>query len=214
METRPVKRDIFALRLCEAMARRGESCTSVGAAVGLTAGTISRYCNNLIAKPKAGVVRMIAEYLHAPESWLMGYDTPIDGINAKDVMMVEPRNVPMLGQVAAGAPILADQQIDAYFQADSERADFCLKVKGDSMIGARINDGDIVFIHAQPDVADGEIAVVLVDDEATLKRVYKMGDRVVLRAENPAYPPIELDRRAGKIVRILGKAIAFTSAVR
>jgi transcriptional regulator with XRE-family HTH domain len=87
METRPVKRDIFALRLCEAMARRGESCTSVGAAVGLTAGTISRYCNNLIAKPKAGVVRMIAEYLHAPESWLMGYDTPIDGINAKDVMI-------------------------------------------------------------------------------------------------------------------------------
>ena len=209
MDYRPVRREIFAGRLVEAMVRRGESCATVGAAVGLSAGTISRYCNNLIAKPKTPVVGMIATYLRVPASWLMGYDSPVDGIEAKDVLMVEPRNVPMLGQVAAGAPIYADQQIDCFFQAGAEKADFCLKVKGDSMIGARINDGDIVFIHAQPDVDDGEIAVVLIDDEATLKRVYKMGDRVILRAENPAYPPIELDRRDGKVVRILGKAIAF-----
>ncbi len=209
MEKRPVIPEIFAKRLSQMIAERGESCHSVAAAVHMSAGTISRYCNKLIDKPKTAVVWMLAEYLRVDPTWLMGYDAPYT--QAADLMPVEARRVPMLGQIAAGRPIYADEQHDCYVEANADRADFCLKVKGDSMIGARIYDGDTVFIHAQPDVEDGEIAVVLIDDEATLKRVYKMGDRIILRAENPAYPPMEFCKSDGKVLRILGKAVAFQS---
>ena len=209
MEKRPVIPEEFAKRLTNLLAERGESCRSVGDAVHLSAGTISRYCNNLIDKPKMAVVRMLAEHFRVSPEWLMGYDAPEDQATMSGLMPVERRRIPMLGQIAAGQPITADEEHDCYVEADTERADFCLRVKGDSMIGARIYDGDTVFIHAQPDVEDGEIAVVLIDDEATLKRVYKLGDRVVLRAENPAYPPMEFHKADGKTLRILGKAIAF-----
>ena len=211
MENKSVIPEIFAKRLTQLMAERGESCYSIADAVHLSAGTISRYSRNLIDKPKTAVVRMIAEYLRVSPLWLMGHDTPADAALAAGLMPVEAQRLPMLGQVAAGEPIYADEQHDCYVQAGAERADFCLRVKGDSMIGARIFDGDVVFIHAQPDVEDGEIAVVLIDDEATLKRVYKLGDRIILRAENPAYPPMEFCRTDGKTVRILGKAVAFQS---
>lgn len=209
MELKPVIPEIFAKRLTQTMAERGLSCHAIGRAVHLSAGTISRYCNNLIDKPKTAVVLMLADFLKVAPEWLMGYESPLESINIAGLQQVEQRLVPMLGNIAAGTPIYADQQHDCYVETGAQKADFCLKVKGDSMIGARIHDGDIVFIHAQPDVEDGEIAVVLVDDEATLKRVYKMGDRVVLRAENPAYPAMEFNRADGKVVRILGKAIAF-----
>lgn len=209
MEKRPVITEEFAKRLTQMMAERGESCHSVAAAVHLSAGTISRYCNNLIDRPKTAVVRMLAEYLRVSPQWLMGYESPEEQAKAAGMLPVEARHIPMLGQIAAGQPIYADEQHDCYVEAGADRADFCLRVKGDSMIGARIFDGDIVFIHAQPDVEDGEIAVVLIDDEATLKRVYKLGDRVILRAENPAYPPMEFCKSDGKVLRILGKAIAF-----
>lgn len=209
MEKRPVKPEEFAKRLTHLLAERGETCRSVADAVHLSAGTISRYCNNLIDKPKMAVVRMLAEYFGVAPEWLMGYETPEQQAHQAGLLPVERRRIPMLGQIAAGQPITADEEHDCYVEADAERADFCLRVKGDSMIGARIYDGDIVFIHAQPDVDDGEIAVVLIDDEATLKRVYKMGDRIILRAENPAYPPMEFCKSDGKILRILGKAIAF-----
>lgn len=211
MEQKPVKSDIFARRLVQKMAERGESCYTIAKAVHLSAGTISRYCNNLIDKPKTAVVRMMAEYLRVSPEWLMGYDAPEEPVRPANLLPVETRRIPMLGQVAAGQPILADEQHDCYVEAGADHADFCLRVKGDSMIGARIYDGDIVFIRAQPDVEDGEIAVILIDDEATLKRVYKLGDRVILRAENPAYPPMEFSKADGKVLRILGKAIAFQS---
>ncbi|HLS52873.1 MAG TPA: S24 family peptidase, partial [Tissierellaceae bacterium] len=87
----------------------------------------------------------------------------------------------------------------------------CLKVKGDSMIGARINDGDIVFIREQPCVENGEIAAVMIDNEVTLKRFYKNGGLVMLRSENPKYQPLMYTKEDFKQVRILGKAIFFQS---
>lgn len=209
MEKKPVKPEEFATRLTNLLAERGETCRSVGAAVHLSAGTISRYCNNQIDKPKTAVVKMLAEYFGVAPEWLMGYESPEQQALAAGLMPVEHRRIPMLGEIAAGQPITATEEHECYVECDAARADFCLRVKGDSMIGARIYDGDIVFIHAQPYVKDGEIAVVLIDDEATLKRVYKLGDRIILRAENPAYPPMEFSQNDGKTLRILGKAIAF-----
>lgn len=115
------------------------------------------------------------------------------------------KEVPLLGTIAAGSPILADDNVEGYVDVDKTvQADFCLRVKGTSMINANIYDGDIVFIHKQSDVDDGEIAAVLIEDEATLKRVYKFAGHVQLRAENPRFKPIDLN--GDQNVRILGKA--------
>ena len=82
------------------------------------------------------------------------------------------------------------------------------------MIGARIYDGDIIFVKQQDDVEDGELAAVLIDDEAMLKRVFKLGDRMQLRSENPAYPPIMISDQDSIQVQILGKAVAFQSTIK
>lgn len=92
-------------------------------------------------------------------------------------------------------------------------ADFCLRCKGDSMIGARINDGDLVYIKQQDDVDDGQIDAVLVDDEATLKRVYRQGRSVILKSENPAYTPMVIAEDDERRIRIIGRAVAFLSRV-
>ena len=97
---------------------------------------------------------------------------------------------------------------------DALNADFCLRCKGDSMIEARIHDGDIVFIRQQPEVDNGEIAAILIGDETTLKRVYRSGDTLTLMAANPTYPPMVYTGEQLTSVRILGKAVNFLSAVK
>lgn len=113
--------------------------------------------------------------------------------------------------------IFADEQFEAYVEAGANiKADFCLRAKGDSMIGARIYDGDIVFIHKQEMVDDGEIAAVLIDDEATLKRVnyYPEKNLLILKAENSKYEDLIYTGEELNHIRILGKAVAFQSDIR
>ena len=120
--------------------------------------------------------------------------------------------VPLLGTIACGEPILAAENIEDNVEIPEHiHADFALRCKGDSMINARIHDGDIVYIRQQPAVNNGEIAAVLIGDEATLKRVYVYEDHVVLQPENPAYEPLVYFKAAMQAVRILGKAVGFTS---
>jgi len=131
-----------------------------------------------------------------------------------NVFPIVTKKVPLLGTIAAGVPIYADENFDGYRECTEDiDADFCLKIQGDSMIGARINDGDIVFIKKQPDVDNGEIAAVLIEDEATLKRVYKEKDSLILQAENPRYAPIVYTAESYVECRIMGKAVAFQSDV-
>ena len=123
--------------------------------------------------------------------------------------------VPLLGSIACGSPIFAEENIEEYLACPpSVSADFCLYCKGDSMIGARINDGDIVYIHSQSDVENGEIAAVLVEDEATLKRVYKQSGKLILKPENADYEPFVYVGEEMSRIKILGKAVAFLSGVR
>ena len=112
--------------------------------------------------------------------------------------------------------ILAEQNIAEIITVPDavKGADFALTCKGDSMINARIFDGDIVYIHLQDTVENGEIAAVLIGDEATLKRVYHTPGRLTLRPCNPMYPDFEFSGEDLNKIRILGKAIAFTSMVR
>ncbi|MBU9738871.1 LexA family protein [Diplocloster agilis] len=130
---------------------------------------------------------------------------------------IELKKFPLLGEIACGEPIFASEDRESYILAGTNiKADFCLKAKGDSMINARIFDGDIVFIREQPSVNDGEIAAVIIEDEATLKRTYfnRENNTLQLVAENPAYRPLIYTGETLNTIRILGKAVAFQSDVR
>lgn len=181
--------------------------------VGLTEATLSRYEKGIMS-PKRTTIKVLAEFFGVNPLWLMGIE------NADKFPEDKPgfsyKKVPFLGTIAAGAPMLACESIGEYECTEqNENVDFCLKVKGDSMINARILDGDIVFIRKQPDVENGEIAAVIIDgEEVTLKRVYKVNGTVVLRAENPQYKDLIYSKKDMKSVQILGKAISFKSEVR
>ena len=127
----------------------------------------------------------------------------------------EMKRIPLIGTIACGAPILADEHIEEYIDTPKHiSADFALTCKGDSMINARIFDGDVVYIRQQETVENGEIAAVLIDGEATLKRVQLFEDHISLEPENPQYRPLVYWGEEMNDVRILGKAVAFTSAIR
>lgn len=129
-----------------------------------------------------------------------------------NIFPISVKRFPILGEIACGEPIYADEDHESYILANSNiKADFCLLAKGDSMINARINDGDVVFIHSQPTVENGEIAAVIIGDEATLKRVYIKANVVTLVAENPKYEPMVYAGEELENIRILGKAVCFMS---
>ncbi|MGN1404597.1 MAG: helix-turn-helix domain-containing protein [Ruminococcus sp.] len=130
----------------------------------------------------------------------------------ENIYPIKLKRFPLLGKIACGEPIYAEEDHESFVSADAEiRADFCLRASGDSMINAEIYDGDIVFIRKQPVVENGEIAAVIIEDEATLKRVYfdKAHERLQLIAENPAYAPLVYVGQELEYVRILGKAVAL-----
>ncbi len=141
----------------------------------------------------------------------------IDPYQYDNVMPITTHKIPLLGEIACGEPIFAQEDRESYIEAGTEiKADFCLRAKGDSMIGARILDGDIVFIRKQSIVDNGEIAAIIIDDEVTLKRVYYYTEEktIKLMSENPNYKPIVYTGNVLDQIRILGKAIYFQSDVR
>ncbi len=130
------------------------------------------------------------------------------------IPMPEMRKIPLLGSIACGDPILAMGNIEDNVDIPEHiHADFALRCKGDSMINARIFDGDIVYIRQQSSVENGEIAAVLIEEEATLKRVMLYQDHISLEPENPNYRPRVFWDEEMNNVRILGKAVAFTSTI-
>lgn len=157
----------------------------------------------------------IAEVLQTTPAALMGWGPTMPTIPDNIIPMPEMRKIPLLGAIACGAPILAEEHIEEYIDIPKHIvADFALTCKGDSMINARIFDGDIVYIHQQETVENGEIAAVLIDGEATLKRVRLFDDHISLEPENPQYRPLVFWGEEMNAIHILGKAVAFTSAVR
>lgn len=169
------------------------------------------------------VVEKIAKVFNVTPAYIMGWEerTPQQGslniFKLDNIFPISTQKIPFLGSVACGEPIYAEEDKESYIQLGTNvNADFCLRANGDSMVGARIHDGDLVFVRKQEMVDNGEIAVVLIGDEATLKRLfyYPESQKLVLQAENPKYAPFvyvgeELDQ-----IRILGKAVAFQSDVR
>ncbi len=153
------------------------------------------------------------------------YQTSVDYLIGKSEARAEPKKptippgfmpppkmkkVPLIGAIACGDPITALQNREGDVNAPEDmRCDFALKCHGDSMIGAGIHDGDVVYIRIQPEVENGEIAAVRIGDEATLKRVYLHSDYIELRPENPAFESIIRRRDEMNDVQIEGRAVGW-----
>lgn len=177
-------------------------------------GVIGKYEAGYVTNIKRPILERMAVALDTTPGYIMGWDFEPQAIPGAE-RLKEGEKIPLLGMIACGQPILADENIEAYVYADVRlHADFALRCRGNSMINARIFDGDIVYIKHQEEVANGEIAAVLIGDEATLKRFYRQPGYIELRAENPLYSPMIYEGERMAEVHVLGKAVAFLSTVR
>ena len=184
------------------------------AAVGINSGALSCYVNGKY-KPKQDAIHLLSKALNVSEAWLMGQDVPM-GSPPKTVKIEEvpdipgafvpefKKTVPILGRIAAGTPIFADEHIEYHVSVENENIDFALIVKGDSMANLILPDS-IVFVQQDAEIKNGVVVVALVNgDEATVKYFHRYGDHIVLRPENPNYPEQEYPVED---VTILGRVI-------
>lgn len=178
--------------------------------------TISKYETGIVTNIPSDRIEHLAELLDTTPEFILGWeDAP--ALNLPPVFRpVKLRKVPMLGNVACGEPMLAVEEKEVFVFADADiKADFCLTAKGDSMINARIFNGDTVFIKAMPEVENGDIAAVIIGDEATLKRVYYYPEenKIALVPENPLYKVQYYQGKTLDQIRIVGKAVALQTEV-
>lgn len=204
----------IAERMRQAMNRSGVTQAELVARTGIGKSSISTYLKGSY-KPKQKNIYKIAKALNVNEAWLMGEDVPMARTElppgAETVDMKHLRRIPILGRIACGSPIYAEENIEGYTYTDLNGGSdyFALRVRGDSMNAARINDGDLVIIRQQETVENGQIAAVMVgDDEATLKRFRQDGDMITLMPQsmNPVHQPMVFDAKK-TAVHILGLVV-------
>lgn len=208
-----MEKQTCASRIEKALSIKSMSQTELCLKTGIPKSAMSQYVNGSF-EPKQDRVKLIADALEVSEAWLMGYDLPmqkeLDIFAIKNILpSPKTKKVPRLGSIACGVPILAEENIEAYDFVDERlNCDFTLNCKGDSMV-PKLHENDVVLIRLQPDVENGEIAAVLIGDEATLKRVHKNENSLVLTAENPVYPPLIYMGEQLDNIRIIGKAVGL-----
>lgn len=189
------------------VAERGypPSVREIGEAIGLS--SPSTVHSHLSALVKAGAIRRDPSKPRAIE--VLG---PPERVPASSE---ETRDVPLVGRIAAGSPVLATEDIEDIYPLPESLVGagpvFMLRVKGDSMVDAGILDGDLVVVRRQPDAQDGDMVAAMVEgEEATVKRLYRRDGRVVLHAENEAYPDMIFEND----VAVLGKVVSVLRRVR
>lgn len=179
--------------------------------------TVYRYESDEIENMPTSVLEPLSKILNTTPAYLMGWeDENSDPILENIPGIITPvklKKIPILGTIACGNPILAEENYDGYFMIDENLpySDFVLRAKGDSMIDANIHEGDLVFFRKQNDVDNGTIAAVLIDDEATLKRVNKSNGTLILQPCNTNYNPIIINKSDNKKVLILGQMVGVYS---
>lgn len=165
--------------------------------------------------PRMGIIEKMANYFEIEKSDLIeDKSTTFDIKSIPGVKIIkEVITVPLLGEIACGEPIFCQENYDNMFQWDADlgRPNFMLKARGDSMIDAGIEDGNLVFFKQTPQVENGKIAAVLIDNEVTLKRFYKHDNQIILQPENKEYPPIIIREEDYKSINILGEMIGIYS---
>lgn len=206
---------MISKKIRELRKRMGLSLEQVAEQIGTSRQTVHRYETGAIANIPHDKIVALAGVLGTTPASLMGWegdDIPsFNNITVAGVASANMKRLPMLGNVACGEPIFATEEQECYARANADLvADFCLTAKGDSMINARIFHGDLLFVKKQESVDDGEIAVVLIDDEATVKRVYfnREDGILTLMPENPTYKPMRYSGSQLDRIRILGKVVS------
>ncbi len=183
--------------------------------------TVYKYENNVVTNIPSDKIEKMAELFGVNPGYLMGWEGDHFSGEKTDMIFdnifpVSIKKFPLLGEIACGEPIFVNEDRESYVLSGTDiNADFCLKAKGDSMIGARIFDGDVVFIKETEMVDNGEIAAIVIDDEVLLKRFYYFPDEslLTLQSENPKYPPKNYTNEQLDHIRVLGKAVAFQSDI-
>ncbi len=196
---------------------RGLTLEEVAQRLGTSKQTIQRYETGIISNIPRDKVEALARVLGTTPAALMGWgEGSADLSSYNNISSITFKKIPVLGSIACGEPIYAEEEHESFVSTDfTLDADFCLRACGDSMIGARIYDGDMVFIRKQDSVDNGQIAAVIINDEATLKRVYYYPDegKLILSPENPKYPPLVYIKNELNSIKIIGKAVAFQSHI-
>ena len=202
---------------------------------GVSKNSISQYLHGKNV-PNTKSASLLGKALNVEPLWLMGFDVPKTGIPKQTdaapvyskcalpeippydgIFPIAVKRLPVLGYVSCGNPIFMNEEREVYVEVGTNiNAHFILIARGDSMINARIHEGDLVFIQSTPQVENGQIAVVAIGDEATLKRFYYYPEtqQICLQSENPAYAPMIFTGQQLEDIRVLGRAIAFQSDVR
>lgn len=193
----------------------GLSAERVAEILDVSPATIYRYENGAIEKVPGDRLEPIARALQTTPQALMGWEDFQQPLPSNLITLEPMDQVPLVGQIACGTPILAEENIEDYVDLPRHiLADFALTCRGDSMINAGIQDGDIVYIRKQEQVENGQIAAVLVgDEEATLKRFYYDGDSLRLVPENPSCRTKSFFGQEMNQVHIIGLAVAYTHAI-
>lgn len=189
----------------------GYSQEELGKLLGVQRAAVQKWECGTVKNLKRETIKKLSEIFNVPPSSFI--DTEYTSYN-NVISLPKMNKIPLLGTIACGTPVLASENLEGEVTVpENVNADFALRCKGDSMIDARIMNGDIVYIRKQPTVENGEIAAVLIDDEATLKRVYINSNTITLVACNSKYQPFVFTGSELSNISILGKAVAFTSTL-
>jgi len=175
----------------------------------LPKGTVEKVLFGIVKDPRITTMQAIEKAL--------GIENENSYINIPGTRAVKLQKIPMLGEIACGKPIYANENFETFVDAaENIKADFCLTAKGDSMIDARIHDGDVVFIREQPIVENGQIAAVLINNEVTLKRwfFHPEDKKLTLQPANQKYEAFVYTGEELEQIRCLGLAVCFMSLVK
>ena len=199
----------IGFKLQQLLDARGKKAGTLASETGVSRNTIYAIIKRDNKKVDMATLDAIAANLGVSIDYFFDDESPALPTMPANIVPVKRHTVPLLGEIAAGQPIYADEEHDLCVAVDDDiRCDFALRVRGDSMIDAGIYDGDVVLVRQQDDVDDGQIAVVLIDDEATLKYLYHQPSGVQLVPANRRYSPWSYTGEAAAQVRILGLAVA------
>lgn len=210
------QRQIFSSNLRRLIDVSGKTQKEIADAIGVSQQIMNVWARGK-AIPRMGKIQKLADFFGIEKSELRDEQTEKPSLPAySNIVPLNIQRIPLLGEIACGQPIFCTEDRESYVESGTDvRADFCLKARGDSMTGARILDGDIVFIQRDAPLEPGQIYAIAIDDEATLKRVYydEASQVLQLLSENPKYPPMIYSGEKLDHVHILGRAIAFQSDV-
>lgn len=196
------------------------SMKECAAKIGIPYTTYVNYEKGL-REPNSEMLVMLSDFFNVSVDYLIGRSESKEKNEPSSIppgleLLPPMKKIPLLGDIACGEPILAEQNITDYIEIPGHiHADYALTCHGDSMVGAGIHDGDLVYIRQQPTVENGQIAAVLVDgEEATLKRVYLDRGAITISPANPKYPPKSFSGEAASRVQVIGRAVAYIHIIR